>query len=111
MRKSTLAGFAMLACILAGPAFLTAAAVALPAAAQAQSWMYQSGPGGTPPLMYGGPYGPGSNLPGYGGYDQSNTYSSPSNVYSIPSVPEIRSPVPSPLPGPSSYPCTIPGCR
>jgi len=37
----------------------TAAVIAssAPSYAQGSRWMYQTGPGGTPPIMYGDPYG------------------------------------------------------
>ncbi len=48
MRKSMLAA-----------AFLS---LAICGSAQAQGWMYQTGPGGTPPAMYNTPYAP-QNIP------------------------------------------------
>lgn len=37
---------------------LAAAMTAFPAGADAQSWMYESGPGGSPPVAYGQPFAP-----------------------------------------------------
>jgi len=42
-------------CIATAAAALVAT---ISSAAQAQGWMYQSGPGGTPPAMYNTPYAP-----------------------------------------------------
>src|SRR5260370_12583853 len=93
---------------------LLAVAFALSGEGRGQNWRYQSGPGGTPPFMYGGPYGAGGT-PGYGGPGTSGvpTYSVPPSftVPPLPQVPQIRGYVPEPSHCPANYPCTLPGGR
>ncbi len=52
---------------------------AIGTSAQAQNWMYQTGPGGTPPAMYNTPYAP-QNIPSpYLDQPQSQYYTPPPN--------------------------------
>lgn len=76
--------------------------------AKAQSWDYQTGPGGTPPLSYQG-YNPAVFPPAY---QQQPVYSySPPPLPPLPAVPDAGQ---SYIPPPTNWndlPCTIPGCR
>jgi hypothetical protein len=88
---------------------ILAAGICLAATAtQAQNWMYQSGPGGTPPLLYGDPY---SNLYGR----NTSNWPPPSPVFetpTLPTVPHIQSYVPTSSYQPPVYlPPTMPGYR
>jgi hypothetical protein len=65
--------------------------------AQSNQWLYGSGPGGTPPFMYGSQPPP------------PPVYQMPP-LAPLPQVPRIESYIPAPS-GPSGYPCTMPGCR
>jgi hypothetical protein len=61
--------------------------------AHAQSWMYQTGPGGTPPFAYGGPAGPFGGNP----YQQYQTapqpqYTPPPPNLAPPRIPMLDNP-------------------
>ncbi len=76
----------------------TAAGLALIASAQAQT---------LPPFQYGDPYG---------NFVQPIPVQPPSfeinpAIYVTPAVPQIPPTFANPPPGPSGYPCTMPGCR
>jgi hypothetical protein len=82
---------------------LTIAAILSLAASVAHAQNYPTMPGYG--YNYGGPSFPYSP-PGAYAPQAFAPYSAPR-----PDVPQIRSYVPDPPPGPSGFPCTMPGCR
>lgn len=63
-------------------------------AAHAQNWMYQTGPGGTPPAMYNTPYAPQNNIPSpyYSAPTPQSQYMPPPPNLAPPYIPMIDNP-------------------